>query len=201
MQLSTILAVVSFVSSACAQTAVSTIHTITANLESTLPVYENAAISNAEIIAGAVTADAAVAAEAALNANLTAIVTALVSAGTQIAGATVNAAGGITNATVGLAQADINTLSTDVEIIVTLVEGIEATYNVIVKLGGNVQATAGAELVALQNVIAPFAAPLQAYVAGVLTSYVNATVSVTGLANAQADLIAVVNSVTATIGI
>lgn len=127
--------------------------------------------------------------------------TALVSAGTQIAGVTVNVAGTITNSTVGLVQADINTLAADVETIANLIQGIEVTVSVITHLGGNAAATAAAELAILNNVIAPFVAPIQAYVAAVLTSYANATLTITGLKNAQADLTSVVKTTTGIIGL
>lgn len=138
-------------------------------------------------------------AEAAINANMAAIVSAVNATANTIAAVTVNAAGGVSGAAVALAQADIDQLQKDIIILEGIIGNLSATFNATASLEASVQATYQAEVTALKNALEPFLNPiiLFAQAAASLTL----TASVTGLAAATVGLKAIVNNLYNSLGL
>lgn len=147
---------------------------------------------------GSVSATALIQIEAAINANLVAIVSALLTAKSAISQATLSGATASTTAVSGLVQSDINTLVSDVDLLITSIQNIRATVTAIVSVGGNVRLLAQAELAILKATIQPFVTPIQTYIAAVLTSYAKAGVTISGLTAAQSDLKTAISNLAAT---
>lgn len=101
---------------------------------------------------------------------------------------TVNAAGGLQGAVTGLVQSDLDTLAAALELIANAITGLRATFSLIVTLRGDVQAAVQAEFLAVRALINPFINPIEAYAQAVVQSTAVASLSITGVQQAAADL-------------
>lgn len=153
-------------------------------------------------IAGNVTAEIEAQIEAKLAANLADILAAIAAASKTVLTVTVSVTGKIILGVTVLAQAEIDNLTAAVKIIASVLVKLQATLTVTIgNLGPATQAFLSAEIIAIKAVLSPFIGPFLIYVDAVVKNSASVGVTLDALVEAQAELIVVVKSITASLGL
>jgi hypothetical protein len=140
--------------------------------------------------------------EATITANLEAITEALEDAGAAITAATTGGLGGIITAASFLTNQQVQNLADAVETVSDIVDGIGATIEVTVTdLTPDLVDALQEEIDNVKAALSPFLGPLLRFISAVRFFSATAGVAITGLANAQRELIDLLQRLVTSIGL